>query len=79
MIGILKKLKLPTGETKEVDALESWTVSWRARTGDFSGDWETKTEVFIDEQAAKDFAKQLENAKLFLRDTWSRQITVKKN
>ena len=79
MIGILKKLITPTGETKEVDALESWTVSWRARTGDFHGEWKTINEVFIDEATAKDYAKQLETSAKFLRDTWYRDITVKKN
>ena len=51
MIGILKKIILPTGETKEVDALESWTVSWKARTGEYSGGWEVKSEVFIDKKS----------------------------
>lgn len=79
MIGILKKIMLPTGETKKVDGLESWTVSWRARTGEYSGEWTMKHEVFVDKDVADDFANQLKESSKFLRDTWSRDISVKRN
>jgi len=79
MIGKLKKIFLPTGQVKEVDALESWTVSWKARTGDFSGNWRMCYEVFIDENTAKEYKQRLEESTKFLRDEWTRDIKLTKN
>lgn len=59
------KTKVPTGQTKEVQELESWTVSWRTHVGYQSTDVYSK--VFIIHQEALGFKKAIEDAGKFLK------------
>lgn len=75
----LKKLLVPTGETKKVDAIEVWTVSWWSRYNEYSFGVNKEFEVFISEGEAEDFAKSLRDAFKLLRYTSGTKITVDKN
>jgi hypothetical protein len=74
-----KKLIMPTGGKKEVDAVKTWTVRWTSRYGEYSGHTQEEVEVFTDEDTAKEYAEQLTAAFKFLRYTSGTTVIVKEN
>lgn len=74
-----KKTTTPiSNETKEVEAVQLWQVTWYSRHGAYSGDVEKEYEVFTSEQAAKDFADALEAAFKLLRYKHGTGVTLTK-
>lgn len=78
-MNIFKWLSIPTGETKEVKAYESWTVRWRSRHGEYNFEAKDECEVFTNEKDADDFAKSLRDAFKLIRHTSGNSVSVKKN
>ena len=68
------KTKIPTGQTREVDELESWTVSWKSTPNnwDFSS---TYNKVFVKNQDALHFKQSLEDAANLLKINVKASIT----
>ena len=62
----------------EVKGFEAWTVTWRARYGEYSDSWNKKAKVFVDKEAAETFAKSLHDAQNLLQYTENIKITVEK-
>lgn len=68
-----KKLTVPEkNTTKEVEVVQTWRVDWLGRNGSFSGDTQKETEIFTNEQEAKDFEQSLINAFKLIRNTSER-------
>lgn len=57
----LRKLFIPTGNTKAIDELESYTVEWCYKTG-WSDAVNVKYKVFINKTEAEEFKQSLEEA-----------------
>ena len=61
---------IPKEDMQEVTVLESWTVSWKIKTG-----WSDATEkyykCFINEEEAQEFKKQLDECAKFI-NAWIR-------
>jgi hypothetical protein len=74
-----KKLFAPTGDKRELKTIQTWTVRWYSRYGQFSGDIREECEVFISEEEANHFAEQLESAFKLLKHTSGTSVKVKKN
>jgi hypothetical protein len=63
-----KKLVVPeTTETKQVDAVQLWTVTWWARVGKWDGEREKQYEAFTSQEAADEFAESLRAAFRLIR------------
>ena len=65
-------------QKKEVKGFEAWTVTWRARYGKCSYDWDKKAKVFVDKEAAETFAKSLREAQDLLQYTENIHIRIEK-
>lgn len=61
----LFKLFIPKDKAQVVEELESFTVTWKYKTG-WSDNYATKHKVFIKEDDAKEFRKQLEESASFI-------------
>lgn len=72
----LLKLVIPSGTTKEIPEVESFTVTWQVYTG-WSGEVQVKHKVFISENDAREFKAQLVAAAKLL-DSWL-GIKINKN
>lgn len=75
----LKKLLIPSGATKEIDAAKTWTVRWRSQSHRLDFDGTEYAEVFVTNPEAEDFAKSLRDAKALLREGSLKDVTVKAN
>lgn len=56
MIGILKKLFIPSEQKQEVDAYESWIVRWHSRYDEYSSSVKPEGEMFTSKEDADKFA-----------------------
>ena len=65
-------------QKEEVKGFEAWTVTWRARYGEFSDSWNKKAKVFVDKEAAETFAKSLREAQELLQYTENIHIRIEK-
>ena len=61
----LFKLLIPKEKSQTVTELESWTVTWKIKTG-WSDQTKTKSKVFIKQADAKEFEKQLNESADFV-------------
>lgn len=61
----LFKLLIPKDKAQTVTEFESWTVSWKVKTG-WSDDTKQMTKVFIKDDEAKEFEKQLVESANFI-------------
>ena len=61
----LFKLLIPKEKAQGVIELESWTVTWYVKTG-WSNDTKRAAKVFIENQDAKEFEKQLMESARFI-------------
>lgn len=77
-----KKIKVPVNnETKEIEVLETWVVSWMSADTFFYGN-NIKTGrmefvVFTDETSAKEFYDSIISAFSLLKDT-GRKVSIEK-
>ena len=77
---ILKKIfTSKSTETKEIEAVKTWIVSWTSRKGRYSTDVKTEFEAFVDMQIAKNFKLALENAFKLIRHTSENTVTITEN
>jgi hypothetical protein len=60
MLNFLK-IKIPSGDTKEITEIESWTVKWGVKTG-WSNDTKISHKVFVNKPEAEEFEKSLKEA-----------------
>lgn len=74
-----KKLIMPTGDQKEVDAVQTWRVEWTSRYGEYSHNTKEEVEIFTDKAVAEEFGEQLRAAFKFLRHTSNTKVIVKEN
>lgn len=66
----LKKLvKSPSGETVDLQGVQTWMVYWKSRSGEFSSDVSECAQAFIDEGEARHFAGEIESAFRLIRHT----------
>ena len=63
----LFKLLIPKEKSQVVTELESWTVKWTVPTSIQWGEGKTYNKVFIKEEDAKEFKKQLEESASFIK------------
>lgn len=72
-----KKLEIPSGETKELTEVEFWTVSWSAYIYiiNDSGRAKKHHKVFLKEEEAIEFIKQLEKCAKFIHTDIHTSIT----
>lgn len=63
-----KKNKIAQIETKEVDGVEVWMVSWSSRHGEGYYDTRRCAKAFLTEADAIDFGKSLEEAQQILQN-----------
>lgn len=79
-MNLFKKIFMPTGALKTVDALRSWTVKWssyRHGFGSFAS-LEYQAEVFVNEEDAKNFKNELTKAFKFTKSSIT-NITITEN
>ena len=79
-MNIIKKLsRIVTGyKEKEVESAEAWIVSWKARYGIYSSDYEMVCKVFLNEEDAETFAQSLKFAANLLQYTEEISIYITK-
>lgn len=73
---LIKKIKIPTSSRQEVNELQSWTVTWEIQANGYC-ERITFNKVFIKQDEAKEFEKQLKDAATFL-GTWV-DVSIKEN
>jgi len=74
-----KKTTVPvSNETKEIETVQLWVVSWWARYGEYSGNVDKQFEAFTSEKAANEFADSLKAAYKLLRHTSGTRVVVEK-
>jgi hypothetical protein len=61
-----RKIEIPKDNAQTVEVVQSFTVSWRIKTG-WSGDFETYHKVFVSKIEANEFKKQLEESAKFIK------------
>jgi hypothetical protein len=71
------KTKLPTGHTKEMVEIESWTLQWITRGDGYEN--HTHFKVFTSKPDAEEYGKRLEEANKFLLSQNSLDISLIKN
>jgi hypothetical protein len=76
MFGI--KIKVPSDVRKEIEAVETWVVSWIRRTGEYSFSWERCYQSFTDESKALEFKSSLVDAHKLIGNTYQNEVTIKK-
>lgn len=57
-----KKKEIPNGEVQEVTVVDTWSVRWTSRKGEYSSDTEPRVEVFVSEEEAYRFKEELQKA-----------------
>lgn len=82
-MGLLKFTKkketvIESYNTQEVEGAEVWMVSWDARWGEYSGNYNRVAKAFLSEQSARDFAQSLADAQKLLQYTENINIKIKK-
>ena len=66
---------IPKEKAQVIKELESWTVSWKVTTSIGYGHPEVFNKVFIKEEEAKEFRKQLQESASFIKTLISTEIT----
>lgn len=73
-----KKEKIYEEKSHEVDGAEVWLVSWKARYGNYHGDWTTVAKAFLNLKDAQDFKNNLLEAAKLLQYTEYLNISIHK-
>lgn len=55
-------VSVPSGETVELEGLETWQVTWIARYGEWQGNTSPVGKLFTNEEDARTFANALADA-----------------
>lgn len=76
---IFKKLFAPSGEKKELTAIENWSVRWYSRHGSYSGDTRKECEFFTSKEDAEHFAEQLRDAYKLIKHTSDTSVSVERS
>ena len=71
MINIFKK-----GHETLTSDIETWSVRWNKRYGDFSGEYKEVAQFFTNKDEAKEFAESLKRANKLLGHTSGHLTTV---
>ena len=64
-MNFLKQLFIPKDKAQTVTELESYTVTWKFKTG-WGNDTETKHKVFVKRDEAEEFERQLIKSARFI-------------
>ena len=76
---LTKKIKVPQcNETREVEVIQSWAVTWYSRYGEWYENLRKETEFFFSEEEANAFAESLRKAFKLLRHTSCNIVKVEK-
>ena len=74
-----KTLIVPqSNDTKEIPAVQLWSVRWCSRYGEYSSNIRAETEVFTSEEDAKEFQLALQNAFKLIKHTSNETVTLTK-
>jgi hypothetical protein len=73
-----RKMKIPNGETKEINTGDMWVVTWIRRYGEFSSNVTKCFQAFFIEQDAKDFKKSLDDANKLIGNTSQTHVSIEK-
>lgn len=80
---LFRKIQVPTGDTKEMTTIRSWTLSWDAISPRFTGmeyvDRDKKHIVFTSENDANSFKKKLIDASELCGNSFDLKIKIKEN
>ena len=76
---IFKKLFAPSGEKKELTAIENWSVRWSSRYGSYSCDTRNECEFFTSKEDAEHFAEQLRDAYKLIKHTSGTSVSVERS
>lgn len=77
---LFKQTTVPlSNETKDVTTVQTWTVSWYSRHGEYSSDTTRQFECFVTEADAFAFRDSLVAAFKLIRHTSGNKVTVTKN
>lgn len=60
-------LFIPKNKAQVIKEVESWTIKWKVATSLCWGDAETFNKVFIKEEEANEFEKQLKESARFIK------------
>lgn len=74
----LFKMKVPSGGTKELEAVEMWVVSWFKRTGEYYHSVEKCYQGFTNQEEAKALKKALEDAHKLIGNTSGTIVAIEK-
>ncbi len=74
-----KEIIAPSGETVELESVETWTVRWNSRYGGYSGDTQPEVEIFLSKRDAEHFRDQLKAAFSLIRHTSGTKVVVQRN
>jgi hypothetical protein len=74
-----KKVNIPTGEEKTIEAAETWRVSWMSRHDRYAHDTRLESEFFFSEEDANNFANSLRNAFKLIRHSSGNTVSIEKN
>lgn len=69
------KLFIPKEKMQVIEELESWTVTWYVKTG-WSNDSKRQAKVFIKQEDAKEFERQLLKQAKFIGCWISTELTT---
>lgn len=64
-----KLVKSPSGETVDLQGVQTWMVYWTSRSGEFSSEVSECAQAFIEEVEARHFAGEIESAFRLIRHT----------
>lgn len=72
-----KKIDAPSGQTVELDGIQTWTVRWTSKIGDYPYTVRRQeVQAFTNQEDAEHFAKSLREAFKLLRHTAERNVDV---
>jgi len=73
---IFKWLSIPNGQKEQIKALETWTVEWTSRHGQYGTNTSQEFEVFLSRDDAEKFKTQLQEAFKLIRHTSDTYVKV---
>lgn len=74
-----KVIEVPSSETVELEAVETWVVRWQSKTGECSFDRKLRIELFTSEEQAYIFYSSLLAAQSLLRNSHDIGLSLEKN
>lgn len=71
-----KIIKAPSGESVELEGLETWMVRWTSRHGEFHSETKPQVQVFTNAEDAEHFAKSLRDAFALIKHSSGNTVVV---